>query len=136
MRGIPLLSLLAVGACASGGSAGAPGMAEGRLTPCPDSPNCVVSEPGADEKHAIKAFPLAAWERLPQVVAAEGGEIVQQSDGYIAAVFTTKIMRYKDDVEFRLDDAAVHVRSASRVGYSDLGANRKRIESLRALLVE
>ncbi|MEM9898790.1 MAG: DUF1499 domain-containing protein [Pseudomonadota bacterium] len=70
------------------------------------------------------------------MVAAEGGEIVQQSDEYIAAVFTTKIMRYKDDVEFRLDDAAVHVRSASRVGYSDLGANRKRIESLRSLLVE
>lgn len=63
-----------------------------------------------------------------------GGVVTQQSDDYIAAEFTSLLMRYVDDVELRLANDAVHVRSASRVGYSDMGANRDRVEALRQRL--
>ena len=59
-------------------------------------------------------------------------------DGYLYAEFTSRLMRYVDDVEFLEDSTAgvIHVRSASRLGYTDLGANRKRIENIRGLLTK
>lgn len=115
----------------------------GRLAPCPASPNCVSSE-ATDALHAIPAYRIrgarsACWKaleahlrELPRV------EIVTSEDGYLHAVFTTRLMRYRDDVEFLLDTQAgvIRVRSASRVGYGDMGANRERLESIRAVLVE
>lgn len=114
----------------------------GRLAPCPDSPNCVSSE-ATDEVHAISAYRIqgdastASWKALeshladlPRVV------VVTDEDGYLYAVFTTRLMHYRDDVEFGLDaeTGVIHVRSASRVGYGDMGVNRERIESIRAVL--
>jgi uncharacterized protein (DUF1499 family) len=60
--------------------------------------------------------------------------LVEERDDYWHVEFTTLIMRYVDDVEFRFDpkEPAIQVRSASRVGYSDLGVNRKRVEAIRA----
>ncbi|MEL6714840.1 MAG: DUF1499 domain-containing protein [Planctomycetota bacterium] len=113
--------------------------AEGRLAPCPASPNCVCSEAGPSEDSFISAFevpegedPRAAFERLVGLVASRGRVAARDGD-WLHAVFTTRILRFRDDVELRLDEAArvVHVRSASRLGYSDLGANRARVERLR-----
>ena len=117
----------------------APGLANGlanggALSPCPSSPNCVSSEAGTPESHAIPALPLSAWAALPGVIKAEGGDIVVTGDAYIAATFRTSLFGFVDDVEFRLAEDAVHVRSASRVGHSDMGANAKRVEALRAAL--
>lgn len=110
------------------------------LAPCPSSPNCVSSfGDSADQEHYIQAFTLldspemtidkikAAIESMPRT------RIVTQTSGYIHAEFTSLIFRFVDDVEFLYESAAnvVHVRSASRIGYSDLGANRKRVELLR-----
>jgi uncharacterized protein (DUF1499 family) len=60
---------------------------------------------------------------------------VNEESGYIHAECTSWLFRFTDDVEFALDDAQkiIQVRSASRVGYSDLGANRKRVETIRRL---
>jgi uncharacterized protein (DUF1499 family) len=116
-----------------------PGLVEGRLAPCPSSPNCVCSE-HPDERAALAplAFPgdpaesfrslVAFLEREPRV------ELVTVRPDYVHAVFRTRLLRFRDDVELRLDPTArvIHVRSASRVGHSDFGANRKRVESLRA----
>jgi uncharacterized protein (DUF1499 family) len=113
----------------------APGLVEGKLAPCPSSPNCFSSEEGTDEKHRTSPLPLTSWDRLPDIVNAFGGRIVSQRDDYMAAEFSTKIMGFVDDVEFRKDEADVHVRSASRVGYGDMGANRKRIIMLQAALM-
>ncbi len=116
-------------------SGAAPGLAaDGRLTACPSSPNCVTSEAGADESHAIAALPADVWDRLPGAIGAAGGEIVRQETDYIAAEFSTKILGFVDDVEFRRAETEVHVRSASRVGESDFGENAKRVEALRAAL--
>lgn len=112
------------------------GLVEGQLRRCPDSPNCVCSE-GETGEHAVeplrfKDSPEAAWSRLITVVeATANARIVVNEAGYLRVEFVTPLMRYVDDVEFRLTAEAIHVRSASRVGRSDLGANRQRVEALR-----
>lgn len=112
----------------------APGLVDGVLAPCPSSPNCVVSEAHADDKHRVGPLPLSAWDNIENAVSAAGGEITQQSDGYIASTFASKTFGFTDDVEFRKGETEVHVRSASRVGYGDGGVNRKRVEALRVAL--
>lgn len=111
------------------------GVREGRLTPCPESPNCVSSYENSAE-HSIA--PIAATlEQIQQILLGmEATNIVEAADGYLYAEFTSRIMGYVDDVEFLYDPANKqnHVRSASRLGHSDLGANRKRIEAIRAQL--
>lgn len=110
------------------------GVSEGRLTPCPESPNCVSSF-ADDEEHGIE--PLTAnLEQIERVlVSLDEANIVSASDNYLYAEFTSRIMGYVDDVEFLYDqnNGITHVRSASRLGYSDLGANRARIERIREL---
>lgn len=111
----------------------APGPVDGRLAPLPGKPNCVSSEPGTDAEKVVE--PLATdRDGLMQAVAATGGEIVSETDKYIAATYTSGLMRFVDDVEFRRDGTVWQVRSASRVGHSDMGANRKRISAIRAAL--
>jgi len=111
-----------------------PGLADGRLSPCPESPNCVSSEPGAPDSHAVAPLPADAWDALPQVIRDLGGEIVRTETDYIAATFTSNLFKFVDDVEFRRTEDAVHVRSASRVGHSDMGANKKRVAEIRSRL--
>ena len=113
-----------------------PGLANGRLTPCPSSPNCVSSEAGTDAAHFVEPLPLESWDRLTDVIDQQGGRVVALQPDYVGAVFTSKLMGFVDDVEFRKGDDGVHVRSASRVGHSDMGVNAKRVEALRAALKE
>ena len=81
----------------------------------------------------------AAWAALEQVLASmPRTEIVKATPGYLHAVQTSALMRYRDDVEFLANGArgTIEVRSASRVGYGDMGVNRDRVESIRAALAE
>lgn len=115
------------------------GARAGKLKAPPSKPNCVSSQ--ADSGYAkIAAFdagndPAATWEKLKGLVAAEA-DIIKSSDDYLYAEYTSKLMGYVDDVEFLLlpDQGVIHFRSASRLGYSDMNANRKRMESLRSRL--
>jgi len=107
-----------------------------RFAPPPASPNCVSSRAdAADRVHHIA--PLAGAD-LPRVKTVVLGmprtRIQEEADGYLHVIFTSGLFRFKDDVEFEQDGDVVHVRSASRVGYGDLGANRKRVEAIRAAL--
>lgn len=114
------------------------GLHDGRLAPCPSSPNCVCSQ-DADAAHAIA--PLAfrgaaadAMRALKQVLAGQPRvRVIAETPNYLHAEFRTPLCRFVDDVEFLVVDGeqVIHVRSASRVGYSDLGTNRRRIEALR-----
>lgn len=116
------------------------GLVDGRLRACPPSPNCVCSQE-ADADHSITPLrfqdaPNDAWQRLQRVLQTlPRTRVVSSADGYLHVEFTTALLRFVDDVEFLQDPSArvIHVRSASRVGYSDLGANRKRIEQIRKL---
>ncbi len=115
------------------------GRAGDALAACPDKPNCVCSSDTRPE-HAIPPLtftgdPQLAWQRLEKVLQAQPRlEIVQNEADYRHVVFTTLLLRFRDDCEFLLRPAQsiIEVRSASRVGRSDLGVNRRRIESLRA----
>ena len=66
----------------------------------------------------------------------DGARVIKSEPGYLYAQFTTKLMKFVDDVEFWFDPAAnaIQVRSASRVGRGDMGVNRKRVEAVRAAL--
>jgi uncharacterized protein (DUF1499 family) len=67
-----------------------------------------------------------------------GGKIMHEDDYYLWATFSTKIFRFVDDLELRMDEnnGVIHIRSGSRVGYSDMGANRRRIENFRIRFAE
>jgi uncharacterized protein (DUF1499 family) len=107
-----------------------------RFKPVPKSPNAVSSRAdAADRQHFIERLPAVTKERLKEVVLAmPRTKVLAEEDDYLHVQFTTALMRYRDDVEFEFEADGVHVRSASRVGYSDMGANRKRVEVIRTAL--
>jgi uncharacterized protein (DUF1499 family) len=114
------------------------GVHAGRLTPCPASPNCVCSQ-DAGKAHGIAPFAYTgsraqAMAGLAQAIRGmPGTRIVAQTPDYLHAEYTTRWLRFVDDVEFYAPAAApaIQVRSASRVGYSDFGVNRERVEAIR-----
>jgi len=114
-------------------------LVDGKLRACPNSPNCVSSEgdnPSSRvEPLTFQGLPEKAWSDLKETIREMGGKIQEEHDGYLWATFTSRLFRFVDDVEFRMvsTDSIIHVRSASRVGYSDLGVNRRRVEKLRTL---
>ena len=113
------------------------GSKEGLLLACPSSPNCVSSQ-ADDGKHRIAplAFsgdPEAAFARLKQVLGLRGDTtIIEENSGYLRVELRTTL--FVDDGEFLLDRprSVIQVRSASRLGYSDLGKNRSRMEEIRS----
>jgi uncharacterized protein (DUF1499 family) len=114
-------------------------LVDGKLRACPSSPNCVSSESDSPssriEPLTFKGPPEKAWGDLKETIREMGGKIQEEHDGYLWATFTSRLFRFVDDVEFRMvsTDGIIHVRSGSRVGYSDLGVNRRRVEKLRTL---
>ena len=115
------------------------GWHHGALAPCPNKPNCVNSM-ATDERHAIAPLtftgdPDAALRTLQAVVLAlPGTRVITYEAEYLAVECTSQLLGFVDDVEFALDRQAkrIQVRSASRLGYSDLGVNRARIETIRS----
>ena len=83
---------------------------------------------------ALKNPAAESWKNITRVIQEMGGKIEIDKNGYIRATFMTPVFRFVDDVELRMDEnnAVIHVRSASRVGSSDMGLNRKRVNELRA----
>ncbi|WP_199197714.1 DUF1499 domain-containing protein [Chroococcidiopsis sp. CCALA 051] len=115
------------------------GVRAGELAPCPNTPNCVSSQ-SQDHAHKIEPFiynssAQAAMTDLKTVLQSfRRTKPIAQSENYLYTEFTIPVVGFVDDVEFSLDENArvIHVRSASRMGESDLGVNRSRIETLRA----
>ena len=127
-------------ACA-GRSANHLGVSDGRLAACPRSPNCVSSQ-AEDEAHRITPLvfedtPTMAFVRLKQVLDGRGDiTIIEERPGYLRVEFRTLL--FVDDGEFLLDteQRLIQVRSASRLGYSDLGKNHRRLEEIRQSFTE
>lgn len=119
-------------------TAGASIDSTGHLSACPTSPNCVVSQDG-DADHTIdpityKSDRTTAKETLLKVLSVvPRTKIVEQTEDYIHTESTSRIFKFVDDAEFYFpqDENVIQVRSASRVGESDLGVNRRRIEQIR-----
>jgi uncharacterized protein (DUF1499 family) len=117
------------------------GVHNGYLSGCPESPNCVVSQNG-DETHAIAPIPYhtdlaTARATLVKVLSVvPRTTIIQQTDNYLQAESKSRIFGFIDDVEFYFpeNESVIQMRSASRVGESDLGVNRRRMEQIRLAL--
>ncbi|MBU7582985.1 MAG: DUF1499 domain-containing protein [Nostoc sp. TH1S01] len=117
------------------------GIDHAHLTPCPSSPNCVVSQ-DADAKHSIDPIAYhvdrdtARATLLKVLTVVPRTEVIEQTDNYIHALSKSRIFKFIDDVEFYFpaNESVIHIRSASRVGQSDLGVNRRRLEQIRLAL--
>ena len=113
------------------------GLVNGQLRPCSTRPNCVCSEnkdlPSYVNPLAFSGTADNSWEKAKRTVSEMGGKILREDDRYLWVTFSTRLFRFVDDLELRLDEerGVIHVRSSSRVGYSDMGANRRRVEDLR-----
>lgn len=127
-----MVSFFVLGKKSKGGQA--PGLVDGALSPCSSKPNCVSSEPGTPDDKLVDAFAADQWDALRSAVVTSGGVITNASDTYFSAEFTTAAFKFTDDFEARLDGDVVHVRSASRVGYSDRGVNKTRVKQLRSAI--
>jgi uncharacterized protein (DUF1499 family) len=117
------------------------GAKDGNLRRCPDSPNCVCSE-STDVEHHIDAFPIfengaTSLNLLKDIIKRmPRTDVIESTPSYLYVVFHSSLFHFKDDVEFLVNDQRIEVRSASRVGYGDMGVNRKRIEAIRQLYTQ
>jgi uncharacterized protein (DUF1499 family) len=115
------------------------GVKDGRFVACKPTPNCVSSQADpADREHYVApiAFSGTMLELRLAVQSMPRASVIREEGNYLYAEYKSALMGYVDDVELLLDEKAalVHVRSASRLGRSDFGVNRKRIEELRGLI--
>lgn len=137
-----VISLIVLGKTSKSGNAA--GLFDGKLQKCPDKPNCVCSEQNDDVDHFISPLPISdSYESdsltvLKDIIGELKGEIQTHNETYISATFSSPLFGFVDDVEMRVDSKqnVIHMRSASRVGHGDLGANRKRVELIKKLFSE
>ena len=114
------------------------GVANGMLAKCPDSPNCVSTQANDPEKK-MEPIPLNGEksEMVAKIKSAiesdfPRAKLITEDENYLHFEFRSLLFRFVDDVEFFVDDkeSTVQFRSASRVGHSDMGANRKRMTKI------
>lgn len=120
------------------------GVSNGELAQCPDKPNCVSTQTESDE-HRMEPVPfqgtavdtLAVIKNVVGELNTRAKLVDEQTPNYLRYEFRSLIFRFVDDVEFYIDDTQklIHFRSASRVGHSDLGVNRARMEKISSALV-
>jgi uncharacterized protein (DUF1499 family) len=112
--------------------------------PVPESPNCVMSTLDVQDEKYVKPLVIpeseqdAAIEFMKDLMVKEfGAKVLYENSKYLHVTVQTRLMRYVDDVEFIWDEdrKVMQVRSCSRLGYSDMGANRARVERIREMLL-
>ncbi|MGR5162511.1 DUF1499 domain-containing protein [Vibrio owensii] len=135
MKKAALLSITLLGLTAC--SQGVTTMTDRSQLPCGSKPNCVSTQDSREE-YNLTPFTLTGSTNIDSIeqVALElpGAKTAVKEDNYLRIECTSKIMRFVDDLELKIEGDQLIVRSESRVGYSDFGVNRKRAEQLRSLL--
>ncbi len=121
------------------------GVQDGQLVPCPETPNCVSTQADPqDETHYAEPVPFSGQPEelltfLEDWISEQPrAEVQSRNENYLHAVFASKTFGFKDDLELFIPDGSklVHIRSAARVGRSDMGVNRARYQTIRDLLSE
>ena len=114
------------------------GVNQGKLLACPNTPNCVCSQADPNDKEhfidpiATDKAPGDAIAHLKTIIEdMERSTINETTDTYLYAEFSSKLMGFVDDVEFYATPGVIQVRAAARLGKSDLGVNRKRVDAIR-----
>jgi len=113
------------------------------IADCPSSPNCVSSQ-SKSSSHKVEPFKfegtIKEFQHFAEFVQNQlpRTEMIRMEGPYVHFIVTSKVFRFKDDVEFYFleSDSLIHLRSASRLGYSDLGVNRARVEQLEKILLK
>lgn len=135
MKKAALLSITLLGLTAC--SQGVTTMTDRSQSPCGDKPNCVSTQ-DTREEYNLTPFTLTESTNIDSIeqVALElpGAKTAVKEGNYLRIECTSKIMRFVDDLELKIEGDQLIIRSESRVGYSDFGVNRKRAEQLRSLL--
>ena len=116
------------------------GIVDGKLHPCPKSPNCVSTQV-IDEKQKMEPINYSGSQKdakakiISIINSLKRSKIITNEENYIHIEFRTAIFRFVDDVEFLFDDKEklIHFRSRARMGYSDMGVNRKRMKEITKL---
>ncbi len=116
------------------------GIVDGKLHPCPKSPNCVSTQ-ATDEKQKMEPINYSgsledAKRKIITIInSLKRSKVITNEENYIHIEFRTATFRFVDDVEFLFDDKEkiIHFRSRARMGYSDMGVNRKRMEKITKL---
>jgi uncharacterized protein (DUF1499 family) len=116
------------------------GIVDGKLHPCPKSPNCVSTQ-ATDEKQKMEPINYSgsledAKRKIITIInSLKRSKVITNEENYIHIEFRTATFRFVDDVEFLFDDKEkiIHFRSRARMGYSDMGVNRKRMENITKL---
>ena len=116
------------------------GIVDGKLHPCPKSPNCVSTQ-AIDEKQKMEPIKYSgllidAKAKIISIInSLKRSKVITNEENYIHIEFRTATFRFVDDVEFLFDDKekVIHFRSRARMGYSDMGVNRKRMEKITKL---
>jgi len=133
---IIIISLVVIGINFLSNNSISTGLIEGKLKKCPNKPNCINTEYHEDISHYVTPldYPLSKSKLIillsKETIIEMGGEIVFEEKNYLAAKFTSAFFRFVDDFEVRCCDELnqLHIRSASRIGYSDFGVNKHRVE--------
>jgi uncharacterized protein (DUF1499 family) len=130
------------------------GLVDAKLAACIQKPNCVCSEYPEDVSHFIAPIELSIADVrsnlssddliaiIKDAINEAGGQVIDNNESqsnslYVAATFKSSLFGFTDDVEARFDPKTnqLHFRSASRVGHSDFGVNRKRVERLMDVIM-
>lgn len=124
-----------------------PGLHNARLGPCPGKPNCICTEYPDDPTHYTAALrydkktPETIVQSIRAAVKETGGQLlnannINKDSTYISAVYISSLFKFVDDFEVRIDpqNRRIHIRSASRVGHSDMGKNLNRIDAFKKKL--
>ena len=112
-----------------------------KLPPCKDTPNCVSSQ-ASDKPHYILPFkisgdPVRAWQAFRKAIITHDRMVItHETENTLHAEATSLVLSFVDDIDAILDveSGVIHIRSASRMGHTDFGVNRKRMETFRAQL--
>ncbi|MFT5883018.1 MAG: hypothetical protein ACI9FG_001528 [Crocinitomicaceae bacterium] len=112
------------------------GIVNGKLAPNNSSSNSVCSDGDTPNIAPLAQNYAISWEDLQDAVESLSGRFMVIEANYLHAVFRTPLLGFEDDFEARYDEEAnsIHLRSASRVGYSDMGGNAKRVEAIKRIL--
>jgi len=119
------------------------GITDGKFHPCPKSPNCVSTQ-STDEKHRMHPIKYTSTvaetkEKLKKIVNTfKRTKLITETENYLHFEFRTATFKFVDDVEFYLDEKEklIHFRPAARLGWSDMGVNKKRMKSISKLYSE
>lgn len=110
------------------------GLVNGQLAPLSSKPNAVSSEINTRESRRVEPFFNTSLPAVKAAIEATGGHVTFETDQYLSAIYVSKMFKFVDDVEVRMDGTTAHIRSASRVGYSDRDVNEYRVDAISKLL--